>query len=277
MNLPFLQSDPFDFSSIDSKPCIDAAACRLFIGHDAGDAAQPAFLFVAGAYHGAWCYSHYLDYFSERKIGCFAVDLPGHGTLSGPTTPLGLSIGDLGANLLNVCLTLNRPLVLVGHSMGALPVMLCASQMPAAGLVLLAPSPPGNLPQAQTLPEISGDSLRPAPNEEEIRGRFLAVSQSCNVAAITQRLTPESPAILNDRYLLRVVIDPAQIRCPGICFEAELDSPDRHPPGQDRAIAEFLGIEYQLLKQQPHCMMYGKHWIDSAAALSIWYRNTYGG
>lgn len=275
MNAPHHPVAQFDFSSIDNKPRIEAAACHLYAGYRARNAAQPAFLFVAGAYHGAWCYSHYLDYFAQQHISCFAIDLPGHGTLSSASTPVSLSIGDLGAHLVQACRTLDRPLVLVGHSMGALPVMLAAAGLPLAGMVLLAPSPPGNLPQAQALPAVATDRLKAAPNAAEIRKRFLAVEANRDVAAVVQRLTPESPTILNDRYLLRVDIDSRPIQCPGICFEAELDTPDRHPDGQDKAIADFLGLQHQLLKQQPHCMMYGDHWVDSAAALLAWYRTTF--
>ncbi|GAB2893644.1 alpha/beta hydrolase [Paralcaligenes sp. KSB-10] len=275
MNAPHQPTDQFDFSSIDNKPRIDAAECRLFTACRARSAAQPAFLFVAGAYHGAWCYSHYLDYFAQHHINCFAIDLPGHGTLYSASTPVSLGINDLGTHLVQACRTLNQALILVGHSMGALPVMLAAAGLPLAGMVLLAPSPPGNLPHAQALPAVATDRLKAAPNAAEIRKRFLAVEANRDVAAIVQRLTPESPTILNDRYLLRVDIDSRRIQCPGICFEAELDTPDRHPEGQDKAIADFLGIQHQLLKQQPHCMMYGDRWIDSAAALLAWYRITF--
>lgn len=267
----------FDFSAIDKRPRLDAAAYRLFVGHDTGSALQPTFLFVAGAYHGAWCYSHYLDYFAQQHIGCFAIDLPGHGTLCSHDVSIGLSVQDLGTSLVQACRALSRPLVLVGHSMGALPVMLAAEQLPVAGMVLLAPSPPGNLPQAQALPAVAPDRFTPPPGEPEIRHRFLATSPDRNVAAVAQRLTPESPTILNDRYLLRVAIDPHRIRCPGICFEAELDTPDRHPAGQDQAIADFLGLQHQILTGQPHCMMYANQWIDSAAALLAWYRKAFPG
>lgn len=261
----------YDFSLIDRLPSLDVAGCRLYFGHDAA-APAPALLFVAGAYHGAWCYSNYLDYFARRGVSCFAIDLPGHGNLAqaGATD---LDITTLGSHLEQACRALGRPLVLVGHSMGALPVMLAASRGAAHAMVLMAPSPPGNLPGARALPEVPTDSLKAPPAESEIRRRFLAVGDERDVTPIVERLTPESPAILNDRYLLRVAVDPAAIRCPGVCLEAQLDTPDRHPEGQDRAIADFLGLRHAVLHGQPHCMMYSDRWAQSATALLEWYRS----
>jgi pimeloyl-ACP methyl ester carboxylesterase len=265
----------FDFGAIDGALRRDVAGCRVFTGRDAAQTGKPAFMFVAGAFHGAWCYVNYLNYFASHDIDCFAIDLPGHGTLAAPTPALDLGIHDLGAQLAQACRALDRPLVLVGHSMGALPVMLAAEQLPLAGLVLLAPSPPGNLPGALALPEVAAGRIKAPPDAAEVAKRFLAVSPDRDIRPVIERLTPETPAIMNDRYLLRVTIDPARIQCPGICFEAERDDPDRHPAGQDEAVARFLGLSYQLLSNQPHCMMYADRWRESAAELQTWYRKTF--
>lgn len=261
-----------DFNRIDSCPVVDMGGCRVYTGHESHDSEAPAFLFVPGGYHGAWCYSHFLEFFSQRGIGCYAVDLPGHGALASSSTP-DLDIEALASHLILCGRTLSRPLVLVGHSVGAIPTMLAAIQLEPKGLVLLAPSPPGNLPGALALPPVETGQLKAAPSEDEVRRRFLAVGACTQVDEVIKRLSPESPAVLNDRYRLRIQVDPSRITCPGICFEAGLDDEDRHPDGQDLAIAEFLGLEYERLEQQPHCMMYGVQWQESAEALLVWYQH----
>lgn len=267
------QPPRFDFSLIDRLPRRDAAGCRLFIGRDTA-APGPALLFVPGAYHGAWCYSNYLDFFARQGVDCFAIDLPGHGSLAqADAAAADLDIAALGRRLEQACRTLGRPLVLAGHSMGALPVMLAASRGAARAVILLAPSPPGNLPGAHALPAVPAGRLKAPPAVAEIRKRFLAVDDERDVTSIVERLTPESPAILNDRYLLRVTVDPMAMDCPGVCLEAQLDTPDRHPAGQDRAIADFLGLRHAVLQGQPHCMMYADRWAESAAAILEWYRS----
>jgi len=268
-----------DFSGIDRLPRLRGSDFELVVGRHApaeGSIPTPAMLFVPGAYHGAWCYAHYLSYFAQRQIDCYAIDLPGHGELADASGFAELGIENLGACVRRACAMLDRPVVVVGHSMGAVPAMLSASHRRVRGLVLLAPSPPGNLAGAQALPAVPHQGLRPPPDEGEIRSRFVGADEGDDVSGVVARLSAESPRVLNDRYLLRVSVDPAGITCPGICFEAERDDPARHPAGQDEAIARFLGLAYRCLPDQPHSMMYGAHWQASAEAIFEWYARQFG-
>ncbi|MBB5214429.1 alpha/beta hydrolase [Parapusillimonas granuli] len=264
-----------DFSAFDSRRPIMADDCLVYEGKRSSSSTMPSLLFVAGGYHGAWCYSHYLDFFEQRDVACLAVDLPGHGALAGHLD-VGAGIAQLAQALAACCRSLAQPVVLVGHSVGALPVLLAAMQVQPAGVILLAPSPPGNLPGARMLPAVPPDRPKPAPDAAEVRHRFLGTKCDVPVDTVMARLGPESPAVLNDRYRLGIAIDPARIACPGICFEAEFDDGERHPPGQDQAIARFLGFEHRIMPGQPHCMMYGSRWQESAHALLDWFRDTYG-
>lgn len=261
----------FDFSAVDRLPAQPAGRGRL---RRAQSASGPALLFVHGAYHGAWCYAHYLDFFAGQNIACAALDLPGHGGLPQDADFPLLGVHDLAEAVAQACDLLPGPAVVVGHSMGALPALLGACARQVAGVVLLAPSPPANVPGAQALPPVAPiDRPRQPPAPQEIRQRFLAAAPDADVSAVMQRLCPESPAVLNDRYLLRVPIQPQALAgVPGLCLEAGLDTSDRHPPGQDRALADFLGFEHRLLDKHPHCMMYGPRWRDSAQAILDWYR-----
>ena len=257
-----------DFSWIDGCDVFRCQKYCIYKGYDSGD--EPALLFVHGGYHGAWCFSHYLQYFANEKTACYAVDLSGHGSLFKELTP-DLDIVRLGRDLIDCVDRLGRPIVLVAHSLGALPALLVAQEVDLAGLILLAPSPPGNLPGGLGLPAVPNGMLKAPPEDNEIRLRFLADKENISVASVRERLCAESPTALNDRYLSRIVIHPENINCPGICFEAGLDDPLRHPKGQDERIAEFLSLEYKLLSNQPHCMMYGERWEESAKAIKNWY------
>lgn len=266
--------DPLDFSLADRLPARAAGQGRLLTA--AAPNGRPGLLLVPGAYHGAWCYAHYLDYFARAGLACAAIDLRGHGPLPQPPGFVDTGIADLAADVVSALYLLDAPTVVVGHSMGALPALLAASQRAVAGVVLMAPSPPANLPGALGLPPVPADAVRAAPAASEIRARFLATSPTRDVSAVTQRLNPESPRVLNDRYLLRVAVDPAAITAPGLCLEAGLDTHDRHPPGQDRAIARLFGFSHAVLAGQPHCMMYGDAWQASADAILGWYRQQFG-
>ncbi len=273
--LPTSAADPLDFGAADRLPIREAGHGRLLIGAVPQDA-RPGLLFVPGAYHGAWCYAHYLDYFAAAGLACAALDVRGHGALPQDAGFAAVTIGDLGEDVVSALDALNAPTIVVGHSMGALPALLAASRRPVAGVVLLAPSPPGDLPGALALPAVPGHAPRAAPAEAEIRARFLATTPDRDVRAVARRLCAESPQVLNDRYLLRVAIGPASIRAPGLCLEAGLDTHDRHPPGQDQAIARRYGFSHARLAGQPHCMMYADHWQISAGAILDWHRTQFG-
>lgn len=269
------RADPLDFNRVDQLPAHPAGQGRLIVGADPRDD-WPGLLFVPGAYHGAWCYAHYLDFFARAGLACAALDLRGHGALPQDAAFASVGIADLGQDVVSALDALARPTVVIGHSMGALPALLGASQRTVAGVVLLAPSPPGDLPGAQALPPVPEGLPRSAPNDAEIRARFLATSPDRNVASVSRRLCPESPEVLNDRYLLRVPVDAAAIHAPGLCLEAGLDTHDRHPPGQDLAIARRFGFSHAVLAGQPHCMMYADQWQVSAAAILDWHHSQFG-
>ncbi|CAB3671384.1 hypothetical protein LMG26696_03904 [Achromobacter pulmonis] len=266
--------DPLDFSLADRLPARPAGQGRLLTA--AAPNGRPGLLFVPGAYHGAWCYAHYLDYFARAGLACAAVDPRGHGPLPQDAGFVDAGIADLAADVVSALDLLDAPTVVAGHSMGALPALLAASQHDVAGVVLMAPSPPANLPGALGLPPVPAGIARAAPAASEIRARFLATSPTRDVGRVMQRLNPESPRVLNDRYLLRVPVDPAAITAPGLCLEAGLDTHDRHPPGQDHAIARLYGFSHAVLAGQPHCMMYGDQWQVGANAILDWYRRQFG-
>jgi pimeloyl-ACP methyl ester carboxylesterase len=269
MDLDLLHALP-DFDAMDRLPAFMAGEGRLVVG--ARDrAGQPSLLFVHGAYHGAWCFAGYLDYFAARGIGCAALDLPGHGWLPQPRDFSRYTVRDFGQCVTQAIDMMGGPVVVVGHSMGALPALWAAAQCDVAGVVLIAPSPPANVPGAQALPAVPTGVNRLPPGPEEIQRRFAGSLADYEIAAITSRLCPESAEVLNDRYLLRVEIPSCAITAPGLCLEAGEDDTARHPPGQDKAIADLFGFEYRIFPGLPHCMMYAKGWQNSAEAIRDWH------
>jgi pimeloyl-ACP methyl ester carboxylesterase len=259
-----------DFRYADALPAESVADGRLLVARTAEPGA-PTVLWVHGAFHGAWCYAHYLKFFASRGVACAALDLPGHGGLAQDADFLSIDVRRLAECVGAACEHIGGPVIVVGHSMGALPVLLCATQRPVAGVILLAPSPPGNLATAKALPGVASGQPVPPPNPDAIGVRFLGGLEPAESSqVIARRLCAEGPEIINDRYLLRVFIDPQKVRVPGLCLEAELDTGERHPPGQDRAVADMFGFDYQMLGGQPHCMMYGPAWRAGAEVIFDW-------
>jgi pimeloyl-ACP methyl ester carboxylesterase len=75
---------------------------------------DPLVVLIHGAWHGAWCWAALQSELDSRGIPSLAVDLPGHGA---STEPLGDLVGD-AAHVAAVIESLDRPVVLVGHSYG---------------------------------------------------------------------------------------------------------------------------------------------------------------
>ena len=261
----------FDFDAVDALPAVRVGMAQLRIGLDARHAAAgPALLFIAGAYHGAWCYAGWLRACRAAGIACAALDYRGHGNLAGAGLALDTGVEAYAEDAVAAAQSFAAAPLLVGHSLGGLVAMAAAMRTPLAGLVLVAPSPPGNLPGARALPPVDETQLRPVPARTEVLERFLGGHDGPHVDACMARLCPESPRALNQRYRLSVSIDATRITAPALVIEAGLDCGLRHPAGQDQAIADFLGGEFVHLAGAPHCMMLGPSSLPALASILDW-------
>ncbi|AOB29863.1 alpha/beta hydrolase [Bordetella sp. H567] len=274
MDAAALPSSLPDFTLIERLPCVPAGEGRLVIGARAR-AGRPTLLFVHGAFHGAWCYAGYLEYFAALGLGCAALDLPGHGGLAQAPDFHAHGVHDFGRCVVQAMDAIDGPVVVAGHSMGALPALFAATQREAAGIILMAPSPPANVPGAQALAPVPIRTSRPPPGMDDVRRRFTGAMSERDIARVAARLCPESAQAMNDRYLLRLDIPAHAIDAPGLCLEAGEDDAARHPPGQDQAVADLYGFEYRLLPDMPHCMMYAHGWQESAETIRSWYERLF--
>ncbi len=112
---------------------------------------KPPLLLVHGALTGSWMWSPFAAYFAERGWEAHAMNLRGHYTSDLAdlgTTEMGDYADDIGVAVRQ----LGRPPVVIAWGIGALAALLFAAHRPVLGLVLLAPSPPG-----QALPRRADD------------------------------------------------------------------------------------------------------------------------
>jgi pimeloyl-ACP methyl ester carboxylesterase len=103
-------------------------------------------LFVHGMWHAAWCWvEHFLPYFAQHGYMSHAVSLRGHGASEGRERLRWTSLAEYVADVAQVTSRFEKPLVLIGHSMGGMIVQkhLESHQAPAA--VLLGSIPPNGL------------------------------------------------------------------------------------------------------------------------------------
>jgi pimeloyl-ACP methyl ester carboxylesterase len=105
----------------------------------ARDEGRTPILFVHGLGHGAWCWEHWLEGTAEAGHPAYAVSLRGHAGSKGPlrTSLLGHYVDDV----VRTAVSLGRPAVLVGHSMGGLVVQRALARYAAPAAVLVSPVP----------------------------------------------------------------------------------------------------------------------------------------
>ena len=231
---------------------------------------RPPVLLVHGGYHGAWCWAAWIERLVADGREVAALDLRGHGGLPQPPGYPESGVMAFVDDVVAAIGTFERQPVVVGHSLGCLLVPLAASRRPTAGLLLLCPSPPGNLPGAAKVRLVPEGQPVPPLSMEVARTLYAPHLSDAEAAALAAKLCAESPRLLNERYDLRVPVDAAALQVPVLVVEGGRDDPERHPPGQDQAIAAFYGGRHLRIDAAPHNLMMGPgstDWFDT-----IWTR-----
>lgn len=241
--------------------------------HLALDAPGAALLFVHGGYHGAWCWQRFMPWFAARGHACAAVDLRGHGGLPQGPDFIRQGVADLAEDVVEAARMIGRPVVTVGHSLGALVAMTAAREARPVGQILLAPSPPGQLENLKPLPTYPEDRPVAPPGPETARDKFLA-GHDGEIDSFMERLCPESPRAMNDRYGLRIHVDPGWVGGGTLCLSAGRDLGHLHPPGQDEAAARFFGGRHVTRPLSAHDMMLDDHWEETAGILLDWLQES---
>lgn len=103
-------------------------------------------LFVHGSFTEARVWDmHFLPYFAQQGYAAHAVSLRGHGASAGRDLLPTWSLADYVADLTWAIDTLERPAVLIGHSMGGMVIQKYLESHSAPGIVLMASTPPHGL------------------------------------------------------------------------------------------------------------------------------------
>src|SRR5579864_163336 len=103
-------------------------------------------LFVHGAWHSSWCWTEYfLPYFAQHGYISYAFDLRGHGKSDGVKQLRWTGISSYVADVEQIIRQLERPPVLIGHSMGGLVVQKYLEKQTLPAAVLLASVPPSGV------------------------------------------------------------------------------------------------------------------------------------
>jgi len=100
-------------------------------------------LFIHGMGHAAWCWAeHFLPYFAQHGYISYALNLRGHGNSEGQERLRWTSLADYVSDVNQVISQMERPPVLVGHSMGGMIIQKYLESNRAPAAVMLASLPP---------------------------------------------------------------------------------------------------------------------------------------
>ena len=106
-------------------------------------------LFIHGMSHAAWCWAdHFLPYFAKHGYESHALSLRGHGESEGRERLRWTSLAEYVSDVVQTVDQMEKPPVLVGHSMGGLIVQKYLESHEAPAAVLLASVPPQGVTQA---------------------------------------------------------------------------------------------------------------------------------
>lgn len=234
---------------------------------------------VHGAYVGAWCWDeHFLNYLAARGFHALAPSLRGHGLSSGDLQRSGLA--DYVADLASVVDGLDKPPVLVGHSMGGLVVQKYLEHRSCRAAVLMASVPPTGLMQS-TLRLLLGDpmlftqmtfmqSLGPGAVNAQIARRavFSDHLSAAELAQYSRYMQPESQRALWD-MTAGALPRPWRMEVPPMMVMAAQDDTLFTVREAERT-ADTYGADLHVEPGMAHAMMLEPGWQRVAERLVGW-------
>ena len=247
----------------------------------AGTAHPTPLLFVHGAYSGAWVWDqHFLPYFAARGYAAHAVSLRGHGRSEGKERLLFARLRDYVADVEQVMASLDRPPVLIGHSMSGLVVQKILHRQPVPAAVLMASSPPhGMIPSmfgmAFTNPGLFRElALVQAFGPDSVDGMnvrqalFSDDTREEDVVRYMHRFQPESTLIVLDLMNLDLPPSTPSLDVPVLVLGA---ADDRFVfAGAIAATAATYRTEAEIFPKMAHAMMLDHRWAKVADRIAAW-------
>jgi pimeloyl-ACP methyl ester carboxylesterase len=240
-------------------------------------------LFIHGAWHAAWCWEeNFLPYFASQGYSAHALSLHGHGGSEGHEHLFWTGIKDYIEDVAEVAGRLEKPPVLVGHSMGGWVIQKYLEEYPTPAVVLLAPVP------------VSGATgfilrlirRRPLPSLKSLLtlNPYLAVgnpdlAQECffsadmpkdKVAEYFARLQNESYRAVLEMGFLALPKPRKAKKTPMLLLGAANDN--IFTVEEERKTARAYGTQFEIFPDMAHDMMLEDGWQDVADRIIAWLR-----
>lgn len=223
-------------------------------------------LMVPGGSHGWWAFEVWLPFFASSGWQSFSLSLRNHtGSYSLPDEEfVRLTMDDYVDDVSTVLAWLDKPAVLIGHSMGGIIVQKVAEKTTLKGMVLVASVGPGQLgPIRDPVPTDKPIMLDP----DIVRMTWFHRIDNERFKSIYSRLTPESPEVMNEYSTGRVRVDRQAINCPILVIRGAYDRTVVHAAD---ALADFYSAPYQIEPDCGHDLMLEPSALDVAQKINQW-------
>ena len=236
-------------------------------------------LFVHGAWHGAWCWERFLDYFEGKGYRALSLSLRGHGASPPSERARGGSLADYVDDVTSVIEGLPSAPVLIGHSLGGFIVQKYLESNEAPAGVLVASAPPQGArrfalslmrrhPWLTARSFITGDSLHGYNTQTVARNLFFSeATPESDVVRYAAMLCSESQRVSLDAVMPNR-LKPERVTTPLLVLGAALDACVTVTEVHDTARA--YRTEPEIFQGMGHNMMLEPEWAAVAERIHSW-------
>lgn len=244
-------------------------------------------VFVHGAWHGAWCWNeNFLSYFAKRGFEVLALDLPKHGELARKNQSMRwLGAGDYVGAVAAITDQLDRPPILIGHSMGGYVVQKYMEKyrIPGSAMILLASVPPAGVLRTalsllrhyplQFMEVLLTMKLYPLIRKvSHSRAHFFSESISeADLSRYHDQMNDEAFLAFLDMLALRLPRKKRIRGVPALVLGARNDH--IFTPKEVRATATAYDAELTIFPDMAHDMMLEPGWEAVADCMIAWLRS----
>lgn len=236
-------------------------------------------LLVHGAWHGAWCWEGFLDFFEGKGYRALAVNLRGHGSSPPSMRVRGCSLSDYVEDMKSVAESLPSMPVLIGYSLGGFIIQKYLESNAAPAGVLVASVPPQGCrrfalslmrrhPWLWARSFITGDSLHGYNTPAVARKLFFSeATPESDVVRYAALLGNESQRVALD-VAMPNRLKPERVSTPLLVLGAALDACVTRAEVHDTARA--YRTEPEIFRGMGHNMMLEPGWTDVAERIHAW-------
>jgi len=217
---------------------------------------------VHGVWSGAWCWQSWATHFCNLGWDSIAIDLRRRSAQNPMGNLHSLSFSDCVKDLGEVIRSFSTPPVLLAMNLGALMALKVCEQTKPSALILVSPSPPGNLAAARSRPQrllwLKYRLLillhRPIQiDEKDLRAYFLTPLPENLQSALARQTVPESSVLVREFLQPRAHLEPGSLSYPTLA----LGGSDDHitPAATTNRMAAWLGGEFKEYPGQGHWLI----------------------